>query len=127
MKFLADQDVYAASIRLLRDSGHDVLTAAELGMSRASDANLLTTAQADGRIFVTRDRDFGNLVFAQGQPGGIVNLRMTPATQVAVHNEFKNILAQYSEAELSASFVVIEPGRHRFRRPPRGPTSPKSP
>ena len=67
MRFLADQDVYAATIRLLRDLGHDVITASDLAMSRAADAQLLAIAQADDRLFITRDRDFGNLVFVQGQ------------------------------------------------------------
>jgi len=37
MKFLLDQDVYALTTRFLRGLGHDVVTAAELGLARASD------------------------------------------------------------------------------------------
>jgi predicted nuclease of predicted toxin-antitoxin system len=56
MKFIADQDVYAMTVSFLRGLGHDVLTAADLGMSKAKDFQLLRTAHDQGRIFVTRDR-----------------------------------------------------------------------
>lgn len=61
MKLFLDQDVYAATARFLRDAGHDVMTAAEAGLSRAEDVTLMTHARQSGRILVTRDRDFGHL------------------------------------------------------------------
>ena len=60
MRFLADQDVYAATVRFLAGLGHDVLTAAQLGLSTATDSLVLQTAQQDRRILVTRDRDYGD-------------------------------------------------------------------
>ena len=116
MKFLADQDVYMATTRFLRGLGHDVATAAELGLSQAKDQDLLREAQAQSRVFVTRDRDFGNLVFVQALGTGVVYLRMTPSTQAVVHAELERVLTQNSEAELLLAFVVVEPGRHRLRR-----------
>ena len=41
MRFLLDQDVYALTARFLRELGHDIVTAAELGLSRAADTVLL--------------------------------------------------------------------------------------
>lgn len=38
MKFLTDQDVYASTIRFLSGLGHEVVTAAQLGMSKTEDA-----------------------------------------------------------------------------------------
>ena len=57
MRFLLDQDVYAVTVRFLRDHGHDVLTAADIGASRALDETLLTTAHAQARLLMTRDRE----------------------------------------------------------------------
>ncbi len=45
MRFLLDQDVYAATARFLRESGHDVVSAAEIGCSQAADSELLSIAQ----------------------------------------------------------------------------------
>jgi hypothetical protein len=39
-----------------------------------------------------------------------------PSTKNAVHQELERVLKAYSEKELRGAFVVIEPGRHRFRR-----------
>ncbi len=123
MRFLTDQDVYAITIRFLCSLGHDVVTAAQLGLAQADDLELLRVAQAQGRIFVTRDRDFGGLVFVLGSGAGVIYLRIVPSTQTAVHAELERILTLYDEQELQGSFVVIEPGRHRIRRhaPDQGP------
>ena len=56
MRFLLDQDVYALTARFLRDLGHDIVTAAELGLARAADTDLLVGAAQESRIFVTRDK-----------------------------------------------------------------------
>jgi len=116
MKFPADQDVYAITISFLRDLGHDVVAAAQLGMSRAKDFQLLRTAHDQGRIFVTRDRDFGALVFVQASGPGVIYLRILPSMVQPVHIELTRVLALYTEQQLQSSFVVIEPARHRIRK-----------
>ena len=116
MRFLADQDVYAVTVRLLRDLGNDTATAADLGLSRATDSDLLVVAQRQGRILVTRDRDFGGLVFLEHLGAGIIYLRVSSLSLDAVHAELARVLALYSEEDLHSAFVVVEAGRHRFRR-----------
>jgi predicted nuclease of predicted toxin-antitoxin system len=119
MKFLLDQDVYAGTLRYLQSLGHDAIPVAQIGLAQATDSDLLQKAQELERIFVTRDRDFGGLVFVSGLGAGVVYLRMLPSTQQAVHQEFEQVLASYSEEMLRGAFVVVEPGRHRFRKIPK--------
>jgi predicted nuclease of predicted toxin-antitoxin system len=97
MKFLLDQDVYALTERFLREQGYDVATAFELGLSRAQDSDLLKTASEQERIFVTRDRDYGNLVFVLGKGSGVIYLRILPADMDAVHAELKKVLETYAK------------------------------
>ena len=118
MKLLLDQDVYAITIRFLHDLGHDVVTASEIGRSRATDSELLSIAHQGARIFVTRDRDFGGLVVLQGMGVGVIYLRILLSTILAVHRELESVLSSHTEDELRNAFVVIEPGRHRFRKLP---------
>ena len=73
MRFLLDQDVYAVTARVLLALGHDVVTAFSAGFSREEDDALLNHAHNDDRIFVTRDRDFGGLVFVMGHGPGVLN------------------------------------------------------
>ena len=113
---MLDQDVYSATAQFLSELGQDVTAASAIGGSRASDDWLLKTAHEDRRILVTRDRDFGALVFLQGKPGAVIYLRMMPSTQQAVHSELQTVLSLYTEDELEKASVVVEPGKHRFRK-----------
>jgi predicted nuclease of predicted toxin-antitoxin system len=117
MKFLADQDVWKATVDLLRAWGHDVITASELDLARASDEELLKVARSEDRILVTRDSDFGSLVFLGNFPSaGVVFLRIEPQTQDEVHMELQRLLSVHREDELRKSFCSVEPGKHRVRR-----------
>jgi len=55
------------------------------------------------------------LVFVERLSKGVLYLRISPETLAATHEELKRVLGTYSEAELTTAFVVVEPGRHRFR------------
>lgn len=119
MRFLLDQDVYAATAQFLATLGHDVVRVAQIGLSQADDGDLLTVAKDERRLFVTRDRDFGGLVFVKAVGAGVLYLRVLPSTQNAVHGELTRVLTTYSEEELAHAFVVIEPSGHRIRRLPQ--------
>ena len=116
MRLLADQDVYSRTVEYVRTLGHDLATVAELDLSTATDLAVLNAAITDQRILVTRDRDFGSLVFANAMRGGVIYLRTSPATLNAVHDELKRVLSNYQESELLRALIVIEPGRHRLRK-----------
>jgi len=116
VKFLLDQDVYLATARSLEKKGHEVLKAFELGLSRATDVELLKTARERGCILVTRDRDFGYLVMVDEYRCGVIYLRITPETIESVHGQIERLIDEQSEEYLSRSFVVVEPGRYRLRR-----------
>jgi predicted nuclease of predicted toxin-antitoxin system len=87
MKLLLDQDVYAVTANFLKSLGHDMALAAGAGLSRADDLAMLRRAQYEGRILVTRDRDFGALVFTRDVGAGVIYLRIKPSTIEAVHSE----------------------------------------
>jgi len=119
MRFLLDQDVYAVTARFLNDLGHDIVPVAEMGLAQAEDEEILSVAQEQSRIVVTRDRDYGNLVCVKPLGAGVLYLRILPSTQNAVHAELERVLSTYTEEELARAFVVIEAGGHRIRRLPR--------
>ncbi len=118
MRFLLDQDVYAVTARFFADAGHEIILVAQINLSQASDEEILRTAQEQNRILVTRDRDYGNLVFVRAIGTGVIYLRILPTTVSVVHSELARILQIYSEEELAGAFVVVEPDGHRFRKPP---------
>ena len=53
MRFLADHDVYAVTVEWLRQQGHGVVTAKDLGMQQAADEDLLAKAKELDRLFLS--------------------------------------------------------------------------
>ena len=116
VKFLLDQDVYALTERFLSDAGYDISTAREIGMSRASDEEILQVAQKQQRILITRDRDYGNLVFIKSAGSGVIYLRVLLTNINAIHEQLIKVIETYSEEQLSQSFIVVEANGHRIRK-----------
>ena len=116
MRFLIDQDVYHVTVCWLKDQGHNVVTAVELGLASSSDEELLKKAVETERIMVTRDKDFGALVFLNNiRETGVILLRINPATIKETHQEIHRLLEEHGE-NLKGLFCVVEPHRHRVRR-----------
>lgn len=97
MKLLLDQDVYELTARFLIGLNHDVVRVAEIGMGRASDEENLQKAIELNRIFVTRDRDYGNLVFVKEIRSGVLYLRILPSNTNDIHAELERVLTMYEE------------------------------
>jgi predicted nuclease of predicted toxin-antitoxin system len=87
-----------------------------IGLANAADEELLKVAQQQRRILVTRDRDFGGLIFVRRLGAGVLYLRILPTTVQAVHAALQQVLASHTDQDLQTSFVVVEPGSYRIRR-----------
>ncbi len=64
IRFLADENVSRLVVERLRAAGWDVLSIGG-ALGGASDGEVLETARREGRILITEDRDFGELVVRQ--------------------------------------------------------------
>ena len=81
MNFLADENIETAMVRWLRDRGHDVVWARE-DFASSKDAAVLETCNRSSRILLTRDLDFGELVFREPRvTRGIILLRVPARNQ----------------------------------------------
>lgn len=59
MKFLVDAQLPVGLARFLNDAGHDALHTSELPEgNRTTDVRIAEMADGEGRIVVTKDRDF---------------------------------------------------------------------
>jgi predicted nuclease of predicted toxin-antitoxin system len=79
MRFLADESCDFAVVRALRSAGHDVVAIVETARG-GSDESVIEQARRQGRIFITEDRDFGQLVYAATLPSAGVILLRFPAS-----------------------------------------------
>ena len=113
---LADENIIAAVIARLRADGWDVVSVAEVSPS-IDDAAVLSLAARDGRVLLTDDKDFGELVVREGQAhSGVVLLRLA-GTPVAERAEMVSRLFAASMKELIGAFTVVDrDGRVRVRK-----------
>lgn len=119
MNFFSDHDVYGQTIKFLRAYGHSVTRAQDVGLAAAEDLEILRYATEHNLILLTRDSDFGILVFQQREYSrGVIFFRIHPITLHAVHQQLLRVLAELTEAELYRSFVSIEATRYRLRKLP---------
>jgi hypothetical protein len=107
MKFKLDENLGPSIQLLFREHGHDCVTTREEGLGGAVDPKVLQVAVAEGRILVTNDHDFGNVLLyppedttgiAVLNPPGRVSLlepilkHKTSITAIDYNDEFKAIL-----------------------------------
>jgi predicted nuclease of predicted toxin-antitoxin system len=62
MRWLVDECVAAALVHQLRTAGHDASYMAD-GGAGTIDTSVLQLAHEEGRLLLTEDKDFGDLVF----------------------------------------------------------------
>lgn len=110
MKFLVDECTGTSVVICLRDAGHDVVAVADV-MPEADDEEILRYAVSEGRIVVTNDKDFGEMVFRSGWAHrGVVLLRLRDER---VENKVwvvKAVLAQVGERLHNRYVVATESG-----------------
>jgi len=119
MKLLADMGVSATTVRRLRDQGHDAVHLREDGLGRLPDAVILEKARQEGRILLTFDLDFGDLMATGAhQFPSVVIFRLRNETPSSVTAKLFDVLAQRSRDLEEGAIVIVEDTRYRLRRLP---------
>ena len=117
MRFLVDESAGASVADHLRAQGHDAVSVAE-SMPQAEDSAILSTAFSQGRIVVTNDKDFGDLVFRSGQAhAGVLLLRLHDESATNRVRVVEAVLQQASQ-HLPGNFVVATERHIRIRSRP---------
>lgn len=117
MNFLADESCARPVVKALRESGHDVTAVAETARG-ATYEQVLETALNEGRVLITEDRDFGELVYARGKSSsGVILVRFHSRAHHAKPATVVDAVTKLG-SKLQYSFTVIEPGRVRISSRP---------
>jgi len=99
---------YTSVVACLRDEGHDAVAVVEV-MPEADDKEILDHAVAEGRIVVTNDKDFGELVFRSGwEHRGVVLLRLRDERAENKARIMKIVLARVGERLRNHYIVATE-------------------
>ena len=114
MKFLIDVCAGSRDMReTLAELGHDVIFAVDID-PKASDETLLALSAEQGRILVTEDKDFGDLVFVFGLPhAGIIRFAELDSSEEASAMEY--LINNHAIEMQSGAMIVVTPNRIRIR------------
>ena len=119
MRFLIDMPVSPLIIGWLREEGHDAVHAAYVGLSRASDEEIITRAQREDRVIVTADLDYTRLLALAGSRGlGIILFRAGNYSNKEMLELMKRVLTTVSTEQLLDSIVVVDKKSIRRRQLP---------
>jgi len=115
VRFLADESCDGRVVRALRAAGHDVQSAAN-DLRGAADSAVSDAAFVEGRVVVTEDRDFGQLVFVAGARSvGTILIRWPADDRDGIAHRLVEVVSTLGDRILG-SFTVVQPTGVRSRR-----------
>ena len=113
---LADEGVDAGIVARLRSNGHDVVYVAELSPGVTDDV-VLELANVEGRLLVTADKDFGELVFRLYRVAfGVLLVRLCGLSTESKAEAVARVVGEHGD-EMAGAFAVLSPGLVRIRPP----------
>ena len=108
MKFLTDENIASSVVHFLRKSGYDVKDIKESNLYGISDKEVLKIAFEEGRIVITHDKDFGNLLtFSREKHRGVILLRLNNQRPYNVLKVLIKVLKSSIANKLENNLCVI--------------------
>jgi len=121
MRFLADMGVALRIVEWLRAEGHDALHLREQGLQRLPDEEIFAKAGAEGRILLTFDLDFGEIIALSGkQSVSVILFRLHNTRTPQVIDRLRAVLERSGQALEQGAIIVVQESRHCVRRLPLG-------
>jgi predicted nuclease of predicted toxin-antitoxin system len=115
-----DENVPNSVGAILRDASHDVAYARDEQLAGAPDGELLSVANREGRVLVTLDRGFANVILHPPQTtAGIIVIRLREQTLPRIRRVAVTLGGLLQSEHITGRLWVLEESRLRIW--PRGP------
>jgi predicted nuclease of predicted toxin-antitoxin system len=122
MRFLADMGLSPKTVSFLRDAGYDAVHLHDQELDRLADSAILEKARTEGRVLLTHDLDFGELMAASGAAlPSVVIFRLRDMRPPNVNRHLDEILTEYRKLLEDGAIASITEGRIRVRPLPIKP------
>jgi predicted nuclease of predicted toxin-antitoxin system len=110
-----DENIGRRGLELLRAHGHDVMSVWDQNLHGVSDEALFDVCLAEGRVLITLDRDFGQVLrFPPERSADIVVLDLGQrATIQAMMERLEDFLEMAEATSVTGALWIVEPGRVR--------------
>ena len=114
-KLYLDQMLRYEVAQALRDKGHDVLRATEVGQARADDHQILQKAISENRVLITLDEHFGDwVILPLSEHSGVIRLKINPTTSNNAIKLLLPFLRLHSSAQFKNYLVILSPKRSKW-------------
>ena len=108
MRILIDMPISPRTVDFLKGLGHEVVHAADLGLARAPDEEIVERAKADGMSILTEDLDFGAILAVTGEmEPGVIILRVGNWTREQIENRLRTVLGELPEESFRNSIATV--------------------
>jgi len=119
VKFLVDMPLSPALARWLIDEGHNAVHATDIGMAKATDAEILSRARQEARNVITADLDYSRLLaLARVTVPSLILFRGGNWSEIDVIKRMHELLQGLSEIDIEQSMLIVDRQRVRRRRLP---------
>jgi predicted nuclease of predicted toxin-antitoxin system len=107
VKLLLDENLSAQHAVALRALGHDALAVIEAGLSGEPDTAVRSFAIESGRVLVTLDADFANILrFPPRDTPGVIRLKIHPPSEEAIRELLLRTLHTLREISIKDCLAV---------------------
>jgi len=121
MRFIADMGISPKVVDALCKDGHDAIHLWDEGLGQLPDSVILAKAREDGRILLTADLDFGQLMAGSSETlPSIVPFRLPSMKPARVTERLRVVLADCGSDLASGLFVTVTESAVRIRHLPIG-------
>ena len=119
IKAVLDQGLPRSAAVLLREEGWDVVHVGEIGMGKASDMQILSFAEKEGRIVITLDADFHAALAVSNASGpSVIRLRIEGLKGPQLFSLIKSIWPKIGSAVNDGAMVTVTGKAIRVRKLP---------
>ena len=119
MRLLLDQGLPRSSAEMLRNKGWDIQHTGEIGMSRATDRQILEYARDEQRIVITLDSDFHAILAVENLDSpSVVRIRQEGLRGPELTELVENIWARIGQQLENGAMATITEKTMRIRKIP---------
>ena len=116
MKFLGDMGVSKTVINTLRNDGYDAIHLRDEGLQTLPDDNIILKAKDEGRIILTFDLDFGELLAFSGDSlPSVIIFRLEKANPDYVLSKLNPVLEECQNILEDGAIITIKDKNYRVR------------
>jgi predicted nuclease of predicted toxin-antitoxin system len=116
VKLLLDENLSPKHAAILREQGHDAIAVTEAGLAGEPDNKIRAFAIASGRILLTLDADFANILrFPPAGTPGVIRLKVHPPTEEEIREQILRTLQVLTDTSLVDCLAVSHGNVIRIR------------